>query len=190
MIKTVIFGAIIMAACILVGCGPKDSTSKEMELKEKEKELALKEQELSSREQALREQEKSLEEKPNQLTKTEEKKTLSINPQNTEGSLGQVTFSQNGKTLFYFEKKPQKGKIVINGTDYVLNKLLFNSSNASYTISGSKVKITASNCKYNDDMAGDCSYGKFSNVLITLDGISTTIKNVDLQDCPDFDFYE
>jgi hypothetical protein len=110
---------------------------------------------------------------------------LIITPQKKEGTLGQVTFSQNGKTLFYFVNKSKKGKIVINGTEYILKKLSFN--NGTYKISGDQVTISSSKCKYNTSEGGDCAYGIFSTISLTLNGISTTINNVELQDCPDIE---
>lgn len=110
---------------------------------------------------------------------------LTVTPQKKEGTLGQVTFSQNGKTLFYFVSKSKRGKIVINGTEYILKKLSFN--NGSYKISGDQVIISTSKCKYNTSEGGDCAYGNFSTISVTLNGISTAIKNIDLQDCPDME---
>jgi hypothetical protein len=109
---------------------------------------------------------------------------LVVNPQKETGDLGQLTFSQKGKTLFYFKRDHKNGKIVINGTAYVLSNLSI-SNNGSYRISGEHVTISTSNAKWDADHGGDCAYGKVSTVTIILNGASTTIKNVDLQDCPD-----
>lgn len=109
---------------------------------------------------------------------------LIVNPQKETGDLGQVTFSQKNKTLFYFEGKSKKGKIVINGTAYVLSKLSI-SNNGSYRISGEQVTISTSSAKWDADHGGDCAYGKVALVTIVLNGASTTIRNVELQDCPE-----
>ena len=187
-----IFGAIIFASFILASCGQNDNKQKELELKERE--LALKEKEFALKEKGIS-QNDSIGEKP--ITLASPKQTVStdnslsklvVNLQQIEGTLGQVTFSQKGKTLFYFERKPKKGKIVINGNEHILKKLSFDSNNGSYKISGDQVLIHTPSCKYNEDEEGDCAYGKFSTVTITLNGVSTTIKNVELQDCPDMDF--
>jgi hypothetical protein len=111
---------------------------------------------------------------------------LVVNPQPMEGSLGQVTFSQQGKTLFYFERKSKRGKIVINGSGYVLTKLSY-SNNGAYKLSGEEVTIDTSKAKWNADEGADCAYGGVSTVNIVLNGVSTTIRNVKLQDCPDPD---
>jgi serine/threonine-protein kinase len=110
---------------------------------------------------------------------------LVVNPQKETGDLGQMTFSQRGKTLFYFEREHNKGRIVINGTAYVLSNLSI-SNNGSYRLSGEQVTISTSNAKWDADHGGDCAYGKVSTVTIILNGASTTIKNVELQDCSDF----
>ncbi|HEY5883571.1 MAG TPA: SUMF1/EgtB/PvdO family nonheme iron enzyme [Pyrinomonadaceae bacterium] len=112
---------------------------------------------------------------------------LVVNPQKKEGDLGQVTFSQKGRTLFYFERKPNRGKVVINGTEYVLTNLTI-SNNGSYRLSGEQVTISTSKANWDADHGGDCSYGKVSTVTIVVNGVSSTIKTVDLQDCPDPDF--
>ena len=158
---------IMISTMFILSCGQNDTTKKESKSD-------------------------SLEKKPVVLTKvtdtTLKSDTISqliVTPQKKESGLGQVTFSKNGKTLFYFVSKASKGKIIINGTDYVLKKLLF--TKGSYKISGDQVTISTSNCKYNTDGGGDCAYGKFSTITIVLNGSSTTIKNVELQDCPDME---
>jgi hypothetical protein len=113
---------------------------------------------------------------------------LVVNPQQMEGTLGQVTFSQKGKTLFYFERKHKRGKIVINGTDYILSRFSFDSDNNSYQVSGEHVTINTSKVKWDADEGGDCAYGGVSTVTIILNGVSATIRTVKLQDCPDPDF--
>ncbi|MBC7932011.1 MAG: SUMF1/EgtB/PvdO family nonheme iron enzyme [Rubrivivax sp.] len=112
---------------------------------------------------------------------------LVVNPQREEGGLGYVTFSQKDKTLFYFDRKSKKGKITINGTDYVLSKLSY-VNNGAYKLSGEQVIINTSKAKYEDIEGADCGHGTLSTVTITLNGVSTTIRNVELLDCPDVDF--
>jgi hypothetical protein len=111
---------------------------------------------------------------------------LVVNPQNEGGGFGQVSFSKNKKTLFYFEQKSQKGKIVLNDTEYILNKCDSegNNSKASYKLFGSGVIISALNCKVSD--VGDCFHGKCAKVTITLNGISIAINNVEYTDCLSF----
>lgn len=175
-------GTIIIASLIMVSCGQNSNKQKELELRErelilKEKELALKENKILTKESL-----------PHIDESTDKNFKLIITPQNIEGTLGQVTFQQNEKTLFYFKTKLQKGKIIINETVYVLNKLTFNSNKCSYKISGDQIKITTSNCKYDEEEGGDCAYGKFSSVSITLNDKSTTLYNIKLQDCPEMDY--
>jgi serine/threonine protein kinase len=114
---------------------------------------------------------------------------LVVNPQKEEGGLGYITFSQKNKTLFYFKRKSKKGKIVINGTDYVLSKLSY-VNNGAYRLSGEQVIITTPKVKYEDIEGADCAHGTLSTVTIILNGDSTTLMNVGLLDCPDVDFIQ
>ena len=85
----------------------------------------------------------------------------------------------------FLTRKPKKGKIVINGTAYILTSLSIDRG-GSYKLSGEQVVINTSKCRYRDE-GGDCVYGTFSTVTIMLNGVSKTIGNVELQDCPDID---
>ena len=115
---------------------------------------------------------------------------LVITPQN-EGGPGQVSFSKNEKTLFCFEQKSQKGKIILNGITYILNKCDSEgtSSDGSYNLSGKGIVISALNCKYYNE-GGDCFHGKCPEVVITLNGVSSIIKNVIIMDCLSFSMEE
>lgn len=185
-------GTILYASLTLMSCAPNDNRQKELELRERE--LALKEKEFALKETALSQTDSTGQkstalaspQKPVSQNKAPNK--LVLTPQKKEGTLGQITFSQMGKTLFYFERKPQKGKVVINGTEYGLSKLSYDPNHCSYEISGEQVTINASNCKYDEAAGGDCGYGKFSTVIIAMKGVSTAIENVKFQDCPNIDF--
>ena len=111
---------------------------------------------------------------------------LTITTQDVEGDLGQITFSQNEKTVFYFNQKTKKGKVVLNNTEYVINKLSFDSKSNSYQLTGDKVIISAPDCKYKKSNGEDCSYGTFAKVTITQGTSVLLLKNVAVQDCPDY----
>jgi hypothetical protein len=110
--------------------------------------------------------------------------TLQITPLDIEGDLGQVTFTQKEKTIFYYDVSSKKGKVTLNGTEYTLDKYSFNSG--SYKLSGKDVEIIAPNAKYKAPEGGDCSYGKFNEVTITSGANLLKLKDVEVQDCPNY----
>lgn len=181
-----ILGAIIFASFMFASCGQTSNKQKELELKERE--VALKEKEFALKEKGLLKAD-SLAKKtatvPNTNVTDSKENTevkLVVNPQNEGGGFGQIGFSKNSKLLFWFDQKTQKGKIVINGTKYILN----NCSNGenSYKLSGNEVIITAQNLENIGE--GDCFHYKCPKVTITLNGVSTSINNIEIQDCLSF----
>ena len=174
-----ILGAIIFALLVMTSCMQQDS-SKQKELDLKEKELALKEKELILKEKGVYSKD-SLSTKNINITATK----FVLTPQN-EGGPGQLSFSQNNKTIIYFEQKTQKGKIVINGTSYILNKLKYDNKNYTYKITGNQILIKTSKCKFNNEEEGDCSHGLCPTITITLNGISNTLTNIEFMDCLGF----
>jgi hypothetical protein len=178
---------LFIASCTENDYKQKESKLKEKELELKEKELALREKEFSQKDSIVQ---KSLKQTMPDDTFSKDKSlsNLVINPQNIGGDLGQVTFSQKGKVIFYFNNRLQEGKIIINRIEYILTKLSEDSNNGSYLLSGENVEIAALNCKYHpNDVGSDCAYGHFLNVKISLNGITTSLKNVELQDCTVWD---
>jgi len=108
---------------------------------------------------------------------------LIINPQEANGDLGQITFTQNDKTIFYYRPQSKKGSIRINGVDYTLNQYRYDPQSYSYTLSGSQVRISAKNGKFGE-MESDCAYGKFAVVTVTMGNASVKLNMVEVQDCP------
>lgn len=111
---------------------------------------------------------------------------LKVNPiTNWNGDLGSVTFSQKGSTLFYFDRTKKTGKVIINNKTYLLTveKGITN----GYLFTGKGISIQAKNCNYADTEGGDCFYGTFPSVIITVNKTTTTLKNIALQDCPIMD---
>ncbi len=181
------FGACVIAMVLFIGCGQTSSKQKELELKERE--LALKEREFALKEKGLLKVDSMAQKiaiapvKNVIYTKENAEVKLIINPQKMDNEgFGQITFLKNDKMLFYYVQKTQKGKIVINGTKYILT----NCSNGenSYKLSGSEVIISANNLK--DEGSGDCFHFNCPKVTITLNGVSIAISNVKIQDCLSF----
>lgn len=108
---------------------------------------------------------------------------LTVNPLEASGDLGQITFTKNDKTVFYFRTQTKKGIIRINGVDHTLNQYSYDANTNSYTLSGGTVKISAMNGKFGE-MESDCSYGKFAVVTITMGNASVKLNKVEVQDCP------
>ena len=182
-----ILGATIIASFMMVSCGQNSNKQKELELKEKElslkeKELALKEKEISATDSLVKKTTKvPSPQNTNDKANTDDK--LVVNSQNMDNEgFGQITFLKNDKMLFYFVQKTQKGKIEINGTKYTLNNCT-NGEN-SYKLTGNEVIISAQNLI--DEGSGDCFHYKCPKVVITLNGVSTSIINVKIQDCLSF----
>lgn len=120
------------------------------------------------------------------------KKCLSINAQSDiQGDMGQITFSQENAmgefvTIFYFEKETKKGKIVINDTEYIIGNFSYIEKigdNYGFRLTGDEVKIETSLFQDSDE-GEDCRLGSVKNVTITIDGITTTINDITVQDCP------
>lgn len=113
--------------------------------------------------------------------------TISITPLNNEGDQGQVTFVQNGKTLFYYNHKTKKGQVNLNGSEYTLDKFSVDSKTNSYILSGSNVKIEAPNFKYVDDEGGgDCFYGNAPFATIIMGSAVLKLDKIEVQDCPNY----
>ena len=104
-----------------------------------------------------------------------------ITPQDISPEQGRSVFTQNGKTLFYFDQNSNKGIINIDGKNYDLTRFDFNENN--YTLSGNGVSIEASNGDFKD-MVSDCVYGIFPQVKVAMDGKILNLTNISLQDCP------
>lgn len=117
---------------------------------------------------------------------------LKIEPIENDGALGQVTFSSSEKTLFYYNIATKKGLINLNGTSYELTNYKFFNHNGTkkkydgYTLSGNGVSITAPDVRPKPSDGGDCFYGTIPVVTITLNGSSTIVKNISVQDCPNY----
>jgi hypothetical protein len=117
---------------------------------------------------------------------------LTIKPLDNQGNLGQVTFSIKEATQFYFSVKENKGLINLNGKDYELTNYKFINNQGKgnkdgYVISGNGVSISAPNFTVTDNSSGgDCVYGKIPTVKITFNSSLLILKNVNVQDCPNY----
>jgi len=122
----------------------------------------------------------SLQQKPDPVAMPD---TFIVDPLEVDGDLGQITFTQNDKTLFYFRPKSKKGAIRIDGIEYPLIKYSYDARTYSYTLSGGPVTISAMNGKFGE-MESDCAYGKFALVTITMGKTILKLNKVEVQDCP------
>ena len=111
---------------------------------------------------------------------------LIITPLNVEGNLGQITFTQKGKTLLYWNLKTKKGLININKTDYILDNLDFSATSGTYVLKGNGVTVTAPQVKYKANTGEDCGYGTFDEIAVLLKDNVLKIAKVEVQDCPDY----
>ena len=112
--------------------------------------------------------------------------TLEISPMAVDGNLGQVTFSQKGKTMFYFDYSAKKGEIILNGKKCVLNYCTFFPKDNSYSLMSDNVGIVTTGCKFKENEGTDCFYGKIKDVMITMDNAILELHDVDVQDCPSY----
>lgn len=118
-----------------------------------------------------------------EVKRAEATATLSVEPLDEAADLGKAIFSQNDKVMISFNSVSQKGKIKINGKEYALTKLTFSDNN--YEISGNGITITANNGNF-QEMVSDCTYGTFPEVMVKLNGKTTVLKDVKVQDCPNY----
>lgn len=173
----IIFVVITFASISLVSCGQSNTKQKEPEIKKEVQ--TLKENKSILKESKLSEDSVLKTSKLNSIDK------LVINPQDEGPDQGRILFTKHSKTLFFFQTNNNKrGKIIINGKEYILSKYTPN-KNGSYKFSNDEVDITTSIGKF-EEMESDCAYGKLATVTVTLNGVSTILKNVDVQDCPDY----
>ncbi|MCK9639746.1 MAG: hypothetical protein M0R39_07525 [Prolixibacteraceae bacterium] len=187
----IFFGTCIIATVLFTGCAQTSSKQKELELKERE--LALKEKEFALKEKGLLIADSLVQKKaivPNQKSIESKEKVeikLVVNSQNEGGGPGQIAFTKKDKTLLWYEKKSQKGIIVINGTKYIINNC--SNDETSYSLSGPDLKIKAFNVKQRPGSEGaDCVESICSKIVIQLKGVSTSIEHVDIGDCLSFSF--
>lgn len=152
---------LFIALATLLSCGQNETKQKEIELKEKD----------STKTTVTVD---TIKTKPNQETTTQ---PLILTPLEVFGDIGYVTFSQKGKTVFYYDAKSKRGKIILNGSEYILTKI-----DGSYTLSGNNVYITTTKGKW-EEMESDCAYGKSLVVTIKMGTQVLQLSNVEVQDC-------
>lgn len=104
-------------------------------------------------------------------------------PQDVKIEKGKAVFKQGGKVMFYFDQNSNSGVIQIDQNKYNLSKFDFTENN--YEISGSGVKIDASNGDFKD-AASDCVSGNFPEISVSLGGKTVNLTNVEVQDCPNY----
>ena len=182
-----VFGAIMIALIILTSCGgssSKESTeiitdpavTTEVSVSTSEEPTAI-ETEGATKEKtdgATKDLVDTIKTKLSQKTPTQQ---LRLTPLNISGEIGHVTFSQKGKTIFYYDAQTKRGKIILNGSEYILTKI-----EGSYKLSGNNVNITTTKGKWKE-MESDCAYGKALVVTIKMGSQALQLNNVEVQDC-------
>lgn len=108
---------------------------------------------------------------------------IKVVPFEDGAELGKTIFTMNDHTVISFDSQKQEGKIVIDGTPYKINKMDF--SDNTYHLYGDQLEINAEDGAFGD-MVSDCAYGNFAEVLVTLKGKKTVLRNVKVQDCPKY----
>jgi hypothetical protein len=106
---------------------------------------------------------------------------LKIEPLKVSADIGKTAFSQNKKTMFYFDAQSNTGEIKISGKSYTLDMMNFTDN--EYHISGNGVKITATEGDFKE-MTSDCLYGNFPEIKVELNNQQVILKNISVQDCP------
>jgi hypothetical protein len=168
---------LLTVSLFLTSCSQNETKQKELELKEKE--LALKEKELNLREKDTAKTTAAADTAKTKLNQESASGPLVLTPLKIDGDIGHVTFSQNDKTIFYYDAKSKKGKINLNGVEYILTRM---EMNQSYKLSGNNINITTTQGKW-EEMESDCGYGKSLVVTIKMGAQVLKLNNVEVQDC-------
>jgi hypothetical protein len=100
---------------------------------------------------------------------------------------GKTVFSQDEKTMFFFDTRSKTGEIKINGKIYILNEM--KTSETAYFISGKEVTISAEKGNF-EEFTSDCLYGDFPSVKIGLNNHEIMLTNISLQDCPAYSLFK
>lgn len=102
---------------------------------------------------------------------------------------GQITFSQDNKTIFYFNPSEQKGKVNVLGNDYELNEYFIDSKTKTYTILGKQIKtgepvsISVPGCHFQKPKGEDCFYGSCVEASVSIPDFTAYLKDISIQDC-------
>ncbi len=103
---------------------------------------------------------------------------LILTPLNDSSDIGVITFSQNDETIFYYDAKSKRGKIILNGIEYILSEI-----EGSYKLSGDNVNITTTQGEWEDTESEDCGYKKSLVVTIKMGTQVLELNNVEVQHC-------
>ena len=163
----------LVVITIFLSCGQNGTKQNEPEVKE----LSLKEKELNRKEKDAVKTMATADTSKNNFNQEATSQPLVLTPLKIDGNIGYVTFSQNNKTVFYFDAASKKGKINLNGVEYILTKM-----EGSYKLTGGNVNITTTKGKW-EEMESDCGYGKSLVVTINMGTRILKLNNVEVQDC-------
>ncbi len=109
---------------------------------------------------------------------------LSITALNVEGNMGQVTFTRNDSTFFYFDQAKKEGMIRLNGKDHLLHRCTYNKLTSSYQLSGKEVSIRVTKVKFKQSNGEDCAYGSSPEAKMRLGTSTLRLQDISIQDCP------
>lgn len=109
--------------------------------------------------------------------------SFALEPIEETSGHGKTVFQDKGKTVIYFNSQSQTGKIKINGKEYKLDKMTFTENN--YEISGKEILIRAEDGDFKE-MISDCMSGTFPMITVIFNGQKSVLKNVIVQDCPEY----
>lgn len=110
--------------------------------------------------------------------------SITIDPQDVSGAMGQVTFSQDDKTLFYYDLKAKTGNIFINGVPKTIDQYTADSATGTYTLAGDGFRILAKNARFKENTGEDCFYGTFPEATLTTGSKTLKLDRLQVQDCP------
>jgi hypothetical protein len=102
---------------------------------------------------------------------------------NSGDGFGQITFTQNDNLLFYFTQKEQEGRIIINGISHSITYCT--NDNNTYKLQGAGLTIIAKDL-IEKGSGGDCFHYNCPILSITLNELTTNLKDVVIQDCLSF----
>lgn len=130
------------------------------------------------------------------LAKAQKKPALSSEPKKPEISFlkeksasGQITFSQQDKTVFYYIPAQNTGKIKLGNTEYELNEYFIDSKTKTYTILGKHAKtsepisISVPECHFRKPNGEDCFYGSCFEASVSIPDYTILLRDLIIQDC-------
>ena len=111
---------------------------------------------------------------------------LTITALPVDGNPGQITFSRNDSTFFYYDLAKGEGKIILRGKEHTIDLMTFDGVKKSYHFAGWDLRIDAPNGVFKENAGEDCTYGSFQEITIRLGGSFLKLQDIKVQDCPKY----